>query len=124
MSFRKTLLLVAASLCYVSSSLPATLRSVDVSRRQDRYRVVADTYLDASPAIALAVLPLIGRIAKEFTAWLAPLYGEDLRLWYDADQIAGLTVERDALWTRVGAAAFLTDDEKREAVGYEPASRP
>ena len=56
MSFRKTLLLVAASLCYVSSSLPATLRSVDVSRRQDRYRVVADTYLDASPAAIYKVL--------------------------------------------------------------------
>jgi HK97 family phage portal protein len=82
-------------------------------------------YQEANRAFyRLAVLPLIGRIAKEFTAWLAPLYGEDLRLWYDADQIAGLTVERDALWTRVGAAAFLTDDEKREAVGYEPASRP
>ena len=82
-------------------------------------------YQEANRAFyRLAVLPLIGRIAKEFTAWLAPLYGEDLRLWYDADQIAGLTVERDAPWTRVGAAAFLTDDEKREAVGYEPASRP
>ncbi len=26
-----------------------------------------------------------------------------LKLWYDADQVEGLTAERDALWTRVGA---------------------
>ena len=28
--------------------------------------------------------------------------------------------ERDALWARVEAASFLSDDEKREAVGYQP----
>ena len=27
-------------------------------------------------------------------------------------------MEREALWSRVGAAGFLTDDEKGEAVGY------
>ena len=56
MSFRKTLLLVAASVCYVSSTLSATLRTVDVSRNQDRYQVVADTYLHASPEAIYKVL--------------------------------------------------------------------
>ncbi len=56
MSFRKKFLLVAVSVCYVSSSLPATLRTVDVSRRQDRYRVVADTHLAAPPAAVYKVL--------------------------------------------------------------------
>src|SRR5918993_33990 len=56
MTFRKILLLVAASLSYVSSSVPATLRTVDVSRREDRYRVVADTHLDASPEAIYRVL--------------------------------------------------------------------
>jgi len=56
MSFRKTFLLIALGACYVSSSLPATLRTVDVSRRQDRYRVVADTHLEASPAAIYKVL--------------------------------------------------------------------
>ena len=31
-----------------------------------------------------------------------------------------LSIEREALWKRVGEAAFLTDDEKRAATGYEP----
>jgi phage portal protein BeeE len=36
----------------------------------------------------------------------------------DADQVEALSSEREALWARIGAAAFLTDDEKRAAVGY------
>jgi hypothetical protein len=56
MNFRKTLLLVAIGAGYVSSGLPATLRTVDVSRDRDRYRVVADTHLDASPAAIYKVL--------------------------------------------------------------------
>jgi hypothetical protein len=56
MSFRKTLLLVAVGVCYVSAGMPATLRTVDVSRREHRYRVVADTHLDASPEAIYKVL--------------------------------------------------------------------
>lgn len=66
------------------------------------------------------IIPLVSRIAKELSAWFSALYGEDLRLWYDADQVAGLSGEQDALWARIGAADFLTEDEKREAVGYPP----
>ncbi len=66
------------------------------------------------------VLPLASRLASEFTGWLAPLFGADLRLVPDADRIDALAVEREALWQRIGAAAFLTEDEKREAVGYRP----
>jgi hypothetical protein len=56
MSLRKALLLSAVGFCYVTSILPATLRSVDVSRQRDRYRVVADTHLDATPEAVYKVL--------------------------------------------------------------------
>jgi hypothetical protein len=56
MSVRKTVLLIVLSVCYVLPGVPATLRDVDVSRRQDRYRVVADTHLDASPEAIYKVL--------------------------------------------------------------------
>jgi hypothetical protein len=56
MNVRKTVLLIVFSVCYVSPGVPATLRDVDVSRRQDRYRVVADTHLDASPEAIYKVL--------------------------------------------------------------------
>ncbi|WP_442578522.1 phage portal protein [Mesorhizobium sp. ASY16-5R] len=76
-------------------------------------------YQEANRAFyRMTVLPLVARTARELSAWLAPAYGEGLRLWYDADQVDGLSAEREALWARVGAAGFLTDDEKREAVGY------
>jgi len=78
-------------------------------------------YQEANRAFyRMTVLPLVARTAKEFSAWLAPAFGEGLKLWYDADLVEGLTAERDALWARVGAASFLSDDEKREMVGYGP----
>lgn len=64
----------------------------------------------------LTVLPLIGRTAQALGRFLAD--GEDVRLWYDADRIEGLAAEREALWSRLSAASFLTDAEKREAAGY------
>ncbi|EKF19784.1 phage portal protein [Nitratireductor pacificus] len=78
-------------------------------------------YQEANRAFyRLTVLPLVGRVAKEFSAWLEPVFGAPLRLWFDADAIEGLAAEREALWSRVGAADFLSDEEKRRAVGYGP----
>jgi len=80
-------------------------------------------YQEANRAFyRMTVLPLVTRTAKELSAWLAPAFGDGLKLWYDADLVEGLTAERDALWARVGAASFLSDDEKRQAVGYSPRS--
>jgi HK97 family phage portal protein len=74
------------------------------------------------------VLPLVGRIAGALGGWLAPAFGDagsgagagggTLRLWYDADQVDALSADREALWSRVAAADFLTVNEKRAAVGY------
>jgi HK97 family phage portal protein len=64
------------------------------------------------------VAPLVKRVAAAFGAWLGPAWGEGLRLAFDADQVEALSLEREALWRRVGEADFLTPDEKREAVGY------
>lgn len=79
-------------------------------------------YQEANRAFyRLTVLPLVGRIVKEFEAFLCSRFGRELRLEFDADQIEGLAAEREALWGRIANAPFLTDDEKRAAVGYEPA---
>jgi HK97 family phage portal protein len=78
-------------------------------------------YQEANRAFyRMTVLPLAARTASEIAAWLGPRFGAELRLEPDADRIDGLSAEREALWARVGAADFLTDDEKREAVGYGP----
>ena len=75
-------------------------------------------YAEANRAFwRLTVLPLIFRTAQALSVWLSGLY-EGLRLGYDLDQVSGLSSERNELWTRINAANFLTDAEKREAVGY------
>jgi HK97 family phage portal protein len=76
-------------------------------------------YAEANRAFwRLTVLPLIGRTAAALSGWLSAIYGEAIAMGHDLDQVPGLALERDALWARVGAAGFLTDAEKREAVGY------
>ena len=76
-------------------------------------------YAEANRALwRLTVLPLIFRTAEAMTGWLAGVYPE-VRLGFDLDQVAGLSAERGELWARVGAAGFLSDAEKREAVGYD-----
>ena len=70
---------------------------------------------------------MCGRLAEALTGWPAPAFddagparGGGLRLWFDADQIEALSSEREALWSRVASADFLTVNEKRAAVGYGP----
>jgi HK97 family phage portal protein len=64
------------------------------------------------------VIPLARRTAEALAHWLGPAYGATLVLEPDLDAIEALADERESLWRRVSAAPFLTDDEKREAVGY------
>jgi HK97 family phage portal protein len=64
------------------------------------------------------IIPLIARTADALNLWLAPRFGAGLSIGFDLDAISALGVDRDALWARVGAASFLTEDEKRAAVGY------
>ena len=78
-------------------------------------------YQEANRAFfRLTVLPLVNRTAKSFSGFLSGLFGEALTLAPDLDQVAGLAAERDALWARLGSAGFLSDAEKRAAVGYGP----
>jgi len=66
------------------------------------------------------VLPLAIRIGNALAQWLAPQFGDGIRLVIDTDRIDALSSDRAALWDRVTAAPFLTLNEKREAVGYAP----
>jgi HK97 family phage portal protein len=63
-------------------------------------------------------IPLVRRTAQSLAQWLGPAFGDDLTLEPDLDAVEALAEERASLWRRVGAADFLSADEKREAVGY------
>ncbi|MCK0209029.1 phage portal protein [Starkeya koreensis] len=77
-------------------------------------------YAEASRVLwRQSVLPLARRLAGELCQWLAPAFGTArLSLEPDLDAVEALHGEREALWRRVSEASFLTDDEKRQAVGY------
>lgn len=66
------------------------------------------------------ILPLAELIVTEMNLWLAPYFGENLRLGYDLDSIPALAPRREALWAKIANASFLTTNEKREALGYTP----
>ncbi|MEZ5818324.1 MAG: phage portal protein [Hyphomicrobiaceae bacterium] len=82
------------------------------------------------------VLPLVERIAREFSGWLAPAYatadnsvsglgltrsGQSLRLVADLDDLPALAPEREALWASLEKTSFLTTEEKRSIAGFSPA---
>jgi HK97 family phage portal protein len=66
------------------------------------------------------VLPLVARTAQDLTRWLAPRFGEGLRLGYDADAVEALAIERESVWDKLNTASFLTLNERRIAAGYSP----
>jgi len=66
------------------------------------------------------VLPLVARTARALTKWLAPKFGEGLRLGYDIDAVEALAMERETVWDRLTNANFLTLNERRQAAGYSP----
>ncbi len=67
-----------------------------------------------------AVLPLLDRVKDGLNNWLAPQFGEDVRIDYDLDKIEALAPRRQEVWSRLAGADFLTVNEKREALGYDP----
>jgi HK97 family phage portal protein len=64
------------------------------------------------------ILPLLERIQYAFTQYLGQHYGNSLRFSYDMDGIPALAPRREATWRKLTEAPFLTDDEKRQALGY------
>jgi HK97 family phage portal protein len=84
----------------------------------------SETYANMAEArLALyeeTILPLAHLLCAEMNRWLAPQFGEDLRLAIDTDEIPALAARRDLVWDKLGRSDFLTRAEKREAVGYPP----
>ena len=76
-------------------------------------------YREANRALwRLTVLPMAARILAGIS--------DALRAWWpgvglevDVDQISALAEDRERLWRQVSGAEFLTDDEKREMLGFD-----
>ena len=66
-----------------------------------------------------SIIPLARKMLAAIGEGLAP-YFAGLQLDIDLDAIPALAEDRERLWAQVGAADFLTAEEKRAAVGLGP----
>lgn len=74
-------------------------------------------YREANRALwRLTLLPLAGKILAALSEGLDPWFA-DQRLAVDLDQVPALSEDRERLWAQISAAQFLSDDEKRAALG-------
>lgn len=62
------------------------------------------------------VLPLVQKTAEALSVWFGGRF-EDAGIGADLEQVPAFVAERDALWTRVGSADFLSVEEKRQLLG-------
>jgi HK97 family phage portal protein len=116
---------VAAREIALALGVPPMLLGIPGDNTYSNYQEATRTFWRST------VLPLVTRTAKALSTWLSPAYGgvrpsgsdtmaPPLELRPDLDAIEALNPEREALWTRIDKATFLTPNEKRAAVGYGP----
>ena len=80
-------------------------------------------YQEANRAFARqTLLPMINRTLDSLNHWFQSEVDITVRIAVDEDRVEGLTSEREAVWNRLNTADFLTNDEKREALGYSPSA--
>ena len=77
-------------------------------------------YSEANRALwRLTILPLAQKIVAALAQGLAAWW-PDLTLAIDLDSIPALASDRAALWAQLADADFLSDDEKRQMLGFAP----
>lgn len=64
------------------------------------------------------VIPLAKDIAAELSNWLAPKYQENIQLRLDLDDVPALEAKRALKFDRLTNASFLSENEKRAALGF------
>jgi HK97 family phage portal protein len=77
-------------------------------------------YQEANRALwRLTVLPLVAKIVDALAGALRGWW-PDLALVPDLDAVPALAADRERLWAMASAADFLSDDEKRQMLGFGP----
>lgn len=66
------------------------------------------------------VIPLARWLARAMTHWFAGQLERDMRLEIDLDTIDALRSERMELWSQLDKTSFLSINEKREMLGWQP----
>lgn len=70
-------------------------------------------------------LPLAQKAARAIEAWVGDRWPDagPAAVRVDVESVPALTVEREALWSRIAAADFLSEDEKRRMAGVDQPER-
>jgi HK97 family phage portal protein len=68
------------------------------------------------------VLPLVAKLCNALSTWLGPAAGDPIEFRPDLDNLPALAPERDALWSALEKASFLSIAEKRALAGFSPAA--
>ncbi|ETO91816.1 MAG: phage portal protein, HK97 family [Candidatus Xenolissoclinum pacificiensis L6] len=83
-----------------------------------------NTYNNVSEARMIfweqTVIPLAHKIMDRLNQWLLPFFPGKLKIEYDKEQIASLTIKREKVWQYVEKASFMTINEKRQEFGLPP----
>ncbi len=66
------------------------------------------------------ILPLADLIRSEFAYWLSRKFHCDIKILLDLDAISALASKREILWRKISDANFLTLNEKRRLLGFDP----
>lgn len=66
------------------------------------------------------IIPIVDTVVERLSNWFKFFYDDKLELSYDIDNIPALSAKRETIWARIDKATFMTDDEKRAAVGLTP----
>lgn len=78
-------------------------------------------YGEAQKALyTVGVCPELDDVRDGLNWWLAPMFGDDIRLVYLTDSIDALQEDEDKRWARADASKDLTVDETRALKGFEP----
>lgn len=70
------------------------------------------------------VIPLMDLWYSEMNRWLAPLYGDNVEIYYDESEITALDYVRNKKVQMCLDSKVLSMNEKRELLGYEPSTEP
>jgi HK97 family phage portal protein len=65
------------------------------------------------------IIPLNDSILDGLNSWLSPLFGEDIKIVQDIENLPALSEVRKDRWTMVQTATWMTTNEKRAAVGMD-----
>lgn len=69
------------------------------------------------------IIPLAKRVESDMNEWLAPSFGDEIRIEYDVEQIPAMTERRRRIYENVVAAVregIISRNEARERLGLEP----